>query len=115
MPASDLLRTARQRAGLTQRQLAERTGIPQPSIARIESGRADVRVGTLEILLDGCSSHLVAESLLGFGDQDENGVDRTLVRQLLLISPSDRVSSLQTEVAGIQRFRRAFHETRSDR
>jgi transcriptional regulator with XRE-family HTH domain len=35
-----LVREARRRAGLTQRQLARRAGVSQPTIARIESGDA---------------------------------------------------------------------------
>jgi DNA-binding XRE family transcriptional regulator len=38
---------ARRSAGLTQRQLAERSGVPQPTIARIESGKQMPRADTL--------------------------------------------------------------------
>ena len=41
------LRTARKRAGLSQRQLALRVGIPQGHISRIESGRVDPRLSTI--------------------------------------------------------------------
>jgi predicted transcriptional regulator len=39
--ASSLLRLARVRLQLTQRQLAEKSGVPQSTIARIECGRID--------------------------------------------------------------------------
>ena len=39
--AGRMVRDARRRAGLTQRQLAAKAGIPQETIARIERGRAD--------------------------------------------------------------------------
>ncbi|MFI5255345.1 MAG: helix-turn-helix transcriptional regulator, partial [Candidatus Limnocylindrales bacterium] len=42
-----MVRHARRRAGLTQRQLSALVGIPQETIARIERGRTDPRVGTL--------------------------------------------------------------------
>src|SRR2546430_2203341 len=42
-----LLSYARRSAGFSQRQLAERSGIPQPAIARIESGRSTPRLDTL--------------------------------------------------------------------
>ena len=46
--AGRMVSYARRRAGLTQRQLAAKAGIPQESIARIERGRVDPRVGTLD-------------------------------------------------------------------
>jgi transcriptional regulator with XRE-family HTH domain len=45
--AGNLLRRARAQQGLTQRQLAELAGVPQSSIARIESG---ARQPTLPVL-----------------------------------------------------------------
>ena len=37
MTIGESMRTARKKAGLTQKQLAEKSGIPQPSISRIEN------------------------------------------------------------------------------
>jgi uncharacterized protein len=54
MEARTLLRTERLRASLTQRELAERTGVPQSTIARIETGRTDPRASTLNTLLIAC-------------------------------------------------------------
>ncbi|MEU1587428.1 helix-turn-helix transcriptional regulator [Micromonospora sp. NPDC005710] len=46
------LRALRRRADLSQRQLAEKSGVPQPTLARIESGRsADPRFRTVERLV----------------------------------------------------------------
>lgn len=50
MAAPDL-RTARERAGLTQRALAARSGVPQPHIARIESGQVVPKPETVDRLL----------------------------------------------------------------
>ncbi len=58
MEARTLLRTERGRAGLTQRQLSERTGIPQSTIGRIETGLTDPRASTLNALLIGCGGSL---------------------------------------------------------
>ncbi|MFI6260686.1 helix-turn-helix domain-containing protein [Micromonospora zamorensis] len=53
--AADLggvLRALRRQADLSQRELAERAGVPQPTLARIESGRAaDPRFRTVERLV----------------------------------------------------------------
>lgn len=54
MEAKTLLRTERRRAGLTQRDLAKRTGVPQSTIARIELGQTDPRASTLNALMVGC-------------------------------------------------------------
>ncbi|MEU1238871.1 helix-turn-helix transcriptional regulator [Micromonospora parva] len=54
------LRALRRRADLSQRQLAERSGVPQPTLARIESGRsADPRFRTVERLVRAAGGQLV--------------------------------------------------------
>jgi uncharacterized protein len=58
MKASVLLRTERRHAGITQRELADRTGVPQSTIARIELGQTDPRASTLNALLIGCGRSL---------------------------------------------------------
>ncbi|MGW5556008.1 GNAT family N-acetyltransferase [Micromonospora sp. NPDC003944] len=53
------LRALRRRADLSQRQLAERSGVPQPTLARIESGRAvDPRLRTVERLVRAAGGQL---------------------------------------------------------
>ncbi len=84
--AGRMLRTARQRASLTQRELAATAGIPQETIARIERGRVDPRVGTLDRLLEGCGYGLESTPRPGIG------VDRTQIRALLKLSPSERLA-----------------------
>lgn len=81
---SGLLRLARKRAGITQRELADRTGVAQPAIARIESGRASPRAATVEKLLTACGFRLTVEPRRG------EGVDRTAIRELLKLSPDAR-------------------------
>ena len=78
------LRSTRRRAGLSQRALAERTGIPQSSIARIEAGQTTPRVDTLERLLQATGHALEVEARLG------DGVDRTQIRELLAMTPDER-------------------------
>ncbi|HJR52474.1 MAG TPA: helix-turn-helix transcriptional regulator [Gemmatimonadota bacterium] len=81
---SRLTRLARKRAGLTQRELSERTGVPQPAIARLESGRASPRAATVEKLLAACGFRLTIEPRRG------EGVDRTAIRELLDLTPDAR-------------------------
>jgi transcriptional regulator with XRE-family HTH domain len=75
--AGRMVRYARRRAGLTQRQLAAKAGIPQETIARIERGRVDPRIGTLDRLLEAAEMGLEVMPRLGIG------IDRTQFQRLL--------------------------------
>ncbi|MBI2760415.1 MAG: helix-turn-helix transcriptional regulator [Chloroflexi bacterium] len=57
----ELVRTARERAGISQAELARRVGSTQPSIARLEQGGVDPRLHTLERLGDALGMDLVVE------------------------------------------------------
>jgi transcriptional regulator with XRE-family HTH domain len=50
--AAGLLRTARDRTGLSQRDLAERAGITQQSVSAYETGRRDPTLATLMRLIE---------------------------------------------------------------
>ena len=95
--ASALLRSARDDAHLTQRRLSELTGIAQPTIARIESGASDPRVDTLRRLLDACGHALLSDRRPGLG------VDRTQIREMLRLTPVERLRLLEADVAGLDR------------
>jgi len=75
---------ARRSAGLTQRGLAERSGVPQPTIARIESGKQMPRADTLDRLLRASGWEL--DMTLRRGD----GEDRGLIRSWLSLAPEQR-------------------------
>ena len=51
-----LLRKARERAGVSQRELAERLGCTQPAISQLEAGGASLSIRTLQRVADalGC-------------------------------------------------------------
>ncbi len=83
--AGRMLRYSRRRAGLTQRQLSANAGIPQETIARIESGASDPRVTTLDRLLEACEMGLEVMPRLGIG------IDRTQFQRLLDLTPSERL------------------------
>jgi transcriptional regulator with XRE-family HTH domain len=82
--AGRMVRYARRRAGLTQRELAAKAGIPQETIARIEKGRVDPRVGTLDRLLAAADFGLEAMPRLGIG------IDRSQIGALLRLTPAQR-------------------------
>jgi predicted transcriptional regulator len=96
MNASHHLRYARRRAGLTQRDLAVRSGIPQATIARIEKGRAEPRFALLERLLRACGQQLVSEDLRG------RGIDRTVIRQMLDLEPAARLALAAVEARNLE-------------
>jgi transcriptional regulator with XRE-family HTH domain len=49
---------AREEAGLSQRELAERAGVAQSEIARIESGKREPSIPTLQRILAGAGAEL---------------------------------------------------------
>jgi transcriptional regulator with XRE-family HTH domain len=83
--AGRMVRYSRRRAGLTQRQLAAKAGIPQETIARIEAGRSDPRVMTLDRLLEACEMGLEVMPRLGIG------VDRTHIVELIALPMEERL------------------------
>lgn len=85
MKTDSLLRRARRIAGLSQRELADRSGIAQPVIARIESGRSSPRTDTLDRLLASCGFDLALVPRAG------RGIDRTAMRELRRLSPAQRL------------------------
>jgi predicted transcriptional regulator len=89
-----MLRMARRQAGLSQRAVAERAGFPQWTVARIERGQVDPRVGTLDRLLRVCGFELGLQVM----QEDLAGVDRTLIREQLARSPTERVASVVAAV-----------------
>jgi transcriptional regulator with XRE-family HTH domain len=82
--AARVLRQARRRAGLTQRQLAAQAGVPQSRVAKIESGAVIPRVDTLDRLLAACGEGLESVPRPG------RGLDRTVARNLLALEPAER-------------------------
>jgi transcriptional regulator with XRE-family HTH domain len=81
-----LLREARRRHGVSQQRLAIRASTTQSAISRIESGRVSPTVATLRELL-----HLLGEDLVLAGEQADSGIDRSLIRERLRLTPSDRL------------------------
>ena len=73
------VRWARKRAGMTQHDLAQATGLPQPSIARIERGTVIPRTATLITILQATGHRLAAEPIGPL-------VDREAIRRQLTMS-----------------------------
>ncbi len=93
MTAGSLLREARRRHGLTQRQLAARARTSQAAISRIERELVSPTVATLAQLLD-----LMGEELVLDANAIDYGHDRTLLEQNLRRTPAERIDFM-TDVA----------------
>ena len=101
MKAARAVRYARRRAGLTQRALAAKAGVPQPAIARIERGVVSPRLDTLLPLLEAAGFTLEVAPVIG------QGVDRTLIRAALELSPEDRIRGAAEAARNLRAFREA--------
>ena len=85
MNGGRMLRSARRRARLSQRQLAAAAGVPQATVGRIEAGIVSPRIDTLTALLSAAGAELEVTPTLG------QGIDRALIRDRLRLTPSERI------------------------
>lgn len=83
-----LIKRARTEAGLTQRGLAERLGVSQPVVARLESPRANPRIETLRRALRAAGQDFELD-LRPAADS----VDETLIAGNIRLDPADRLRS----------------------
>jgi transcriptional regulator with XRE-family HTH domain len=90
--SASLIREARLRAGLTQTELAERTGRDRSVIARWEQAVVAPSLETLVELVRACGFDLPLELV----PYDDKRLDR--LRKNLLLSPERRVRRLLTAV-----------------
>lgn len=90
MSPSVLVRDARKHAGLTQAELAERAGVTQSVIARLERGSGNPTFLTLERVLHAAGHRLELSAV----EQGLRTVDETLIEQQLALSPAERILAL---------------------
>ena len=87
MDVSARIITLRERCGLTQNGLAERAGVSQTHLRRVELGQADITVGHLQLLCDAMSIS-IQEFFKEESEADE------LVAALSKLSPKQKTSLL---------------------
>lgn len=102
---ADLILEARKRAALTQRELAERAGTTQSSIARWENGRSEPSFHTVVRLLRLCG--LVLDVHLESYD-DGLRDDWSQAQRSLALTPQERHAGLVRFVDVMQQGRRSF-------
>ena len=119
-PWPGLVREARARAGLSQRQLADRARTTQSVVGRIEANLGNPSIETIERLLAAAGFELHAE-LRPRSPQDalveayKRDIDRTLLRENLRKSPEQRVRALQSLAKLADEARRAGADRRRAR
>ena len=106
-----LLADARQRAGLTQRELAERAGTAQSVVARIENGRTSPTFETLERLVRAAGSSLRLSlgepAVLELGpdpviEHYKRNVDRARLRENLKKTTDQRIRGMIAELEALR-------------
>lgn len=101
MDAAGIVKMARRRAGLSQRELARRSGVAQPTVSRIEAGRMSPTFDTLNALAAACGMEI---SVLERGG---GGADVAMVRDLLRMTPAERLAYHTQGGRVLQRMRAA--------
>jgi transcriptional regulator with XRE-family HTH domain len=101
MSAATYVNQARRAAGLTQRELSRRTGVPQSAIARIERGQQVPRADTLEKLLRACGFEL------RLGPARGGGVDLSQIDGWLRLTPAERAEGAADYGRALDRLRSA--------
>ena len=120
MKAKDLIIEARQRAGLSQGDLALKAGTAQSAVARLESGNANPTLATLERLVGAAGFELRLELVPKFSydhliEAYKRDVDRTLLRENLRKSVDQRLQSLAEHQAFGKELQRAVRARRKSK
>jgi len=98
---NDFVREARKRAGLTQRQLADKAGTTQSAIARLESGRTRPAFDDVLRLVRLCGMDLD----IMMSERDDS--DWAQARRQLSLSPSERIRRMEDVARQMRRLREA--------
>lgn len=97
-----LVREARKRAGLTQAALAQRAGVPQSTVARVESGARTPSTDLVERLVRAAGY----EIRVGLGEPDPETT--ALFERTLRRSPQERLADAARAARFVLRGRRAL-------
>lgn len=107
MSGGSLVREARVRSGLTQRELAGSAGLSQATIARIESGVSQPTFDQVARLVNACGLRL----RVGLAPADDS--DWSVARANLRLAPDARVRQHQAAVRFVQAGRVALARARA--
>lgn len=104
---NDLVREARKRAQLTQRELAERAGTTQSAIARLETGRTSPTFENVIRLLRLCGMDLDIMLV------ERDNSDWMQAQQLLKLTPGERLEQAARLARQMQAFQREVDDGRT--
>jgi transcriptional regulator with XRE-family HTH domain len=107
MEGGRIVREARRRAGLTQRELAERVGTTQSAIARIERGATEPAYDRVRRLVAACGLDLIPR----IAARDDS--DWSVASANLRLSPEARVRQHQAAVRFAREGRKALARVRA--
>lgn len=104
-----MLKDARHRAGITQAELARRLGVSQAAVAKLESPSANPTVDTLDRALRATGHRLRLEA-----ETYRPGVDESLIRRHLELSPAERIRGIETMYTQARKLALAGAQSRSE-
>jgi transcriptional regulator with XRE-family HTH domain len=108
--AAELLRQARKDAHLSQSELARRLGVSQAAIAKLERRGSNPTVDTLDQVLWAAGRRLTLSA-----PARRPGVDESLIRQQLELSPAERLRRLDRHIHEVRRLVAAGERARERR
>ena len=97
-----LLRTARRAANMTQADLAAQLGISQAAVAKLERPGANPTLGTLDRILQATGHRLLLDV-----HTRTPGVDESLIRKQLELTPAQRIRGIEDMYLQAQALARA--------
>jgi len=108
--AAALIRKARNEAGLSQAALAQRLGVSQAAIAKLERIGSNPTVDTLDEVLWAAGQRLALTATAR-----KPGVDESLIRQQLELSPAQRLRGVEAMYAEARALALAGARSRGER
>lgn len=107
--SSTLVRSARVRAGLTQVQLAERLGVSQAAVARLEDPTTNPTLATLDDAMR-ATGHRLRLSM----EPSAPSIDESLIVRKLEMTPRERVAEFEQSYGGARELALAARRSRGD-
>lgn len=89
--SASLLKQARHEAGLTQAELARRLGVSQAAVAKLERPGSNPTIAVLDDALWATGHRLALDA-----PARRPGVDESLIRQHLELSPAERLRGIES-------------------